>query len=113
MSHFVYILKCADKTLYVGCTNDLEKRIKQHNESKRGAHYTKIRRPVKLLYSEKYPTKSEALKREIQIKRWKRSKKLALVNFNKKAKLVLSNSVLSSLPKGEVEGSKVGDEKRN
>jgi len=90
MSHFVYILKCADKTLYVGCTNDLEKRIKQHNESKRGAHYTKIRRPVKLLYSEKYPTKSEALKREIQIKRWKRNKKLALVNFNKKAKLVLS-----------------------
>lgn len=78
--YFVYILECGDKSLYIGSTNNLEKRLKRHNDSKFGAHYTKIRRPVKILYSEKYPTKSEALKREIQIKGWKRNKKLALVS---------------------------------
>jgi len=80
MLYFVYILECADKSLYIGCTNNLGKRLKQHNNTKYGAHYTKIRRPAKLLYSEKYPTKSGALKREVQIKGWKRNKKLALVN---------------------------------
>ena len=78
MSYFVYILECADKSLYVGCTNDLNKRLKQHNDSKWGAHYTKIRRPVKLVYSENFKTKSEALKREAQIKSWRREKKLDL-----------------------------------
>ena len=48
--HAVYVLECADTTLYVGCTNDLEKRLKQHNGAKAGAHYTKIRRPVILKY---------------------------------------------------------------
>ncbi len=64
MSYFVYILECADKSLYVGCTNNLEKRIKEHNESKWGAHYTKIRRPVKLVYSETFKTLIEARRRE-------------------------------------------------
>ena len=50
MPYFVYILECKDKSLYVGCTNNLERRLKEHNESKWGAHYTKIRRPVKLKY---------------------------------------------------------------
>ena len=79
MPYFVYILECADKSLYVGCTNDIEKRIKQHNESKRGAHYTKIRRPVKLLYSESFSTLKEARRRESAIKRWNRQKKLNLI----------------------------------
>jgi putative endonuclease len=78
--YFVYILECADKTLYVGCTNNLEKRLEQHNNSKCGAHYTKIRRPVKLMYSEKCSTKSEALKREIQIKGFRRENKLELIS---------------------------------
>jgi len=78
--YFVYVLECADKTLYVGSTNNLEKRLNEHNNSKCGAHYTKIRRPVKLMYSEKYSTKSEALKREIQIKGWRRERKLELIN---------------------------------
>ncbi len=64
MSYFVYILECADKSLYVGCANNLEKRIKEHNESKWGAHYTKIRRPVKLVYSETFKTLIEARRRE-------------------------------------------------
>lgn len=76
MAHFTYILECADKTFYVGCTNNLKKRLKQHNESKRGAHYTKIRRPVVFKYSEKFRTLAKARAREAEIKRWTRAKKL-------------------------------------
>ena len=79
MSYFVYILECADQSLYVGCTNNLEKRLKQHNESKWGAHYTKIRRPVKLLYSESFTNTQKARKRENEIKGWRREKKLNLI----------------------------------
>ncbi len=78
MPHFVYILECADTTLYVGSTNNLSKRLKQHNESKQGAHYTKIRRPVILRYSENLATLSAARKREAELKRLSREKKLAL-----------------------------------
>ena len=80
MSYFTYILECADGSLYVGSTNNIEKRVKQHNESKWGAHYTKIRRPVALLYSEKFATLKEARRRENEIKGWKRDKKLNLIN---------------------------------
>jgi len=77
--YFVYILKCADGTYYCGSTNNPEKRLKVHNESKRGAHYTKIRRPVTLVYSERFETKGEALKREYQLKTLTRVKKEALI----------------------------------
>lgn len=66
--HYVYILLCADGTLYTGYTNDLEKRIAQHNEGKEGAKYTRSRRPCKLVYHEEYDSKTEALKREYFIK---------------------------------------------
>lgn len=78
--YFTYILECRDKTLYVGCTNNLEKRLKEHNHSKSGAHYTKIRRPVILKYSEKFETLKEARKRESEIKNWKREKKMELLS---------------------------------
>ena len=78
MSHSVYILECADKSLYVGCTNDLERRLKQHNDSKWGAHYTKIRRPVVLKYSETFSDLKTARRREAEIKGWRREKKLVL-----------------------------------
>lgn len=78
MSHFVYILQCADQSLYVGCTNNLEKRLHQHNNSKSGAHYTKVRRPVTLRYQEEFATLAEGRKREAEIKSWVREKKLAL-----------------------------------
>ena len=81
MNFYVYIVECADKSLYAGCTNDLKKRLKQHNESKWGAHYTKIRRPSVLKYSEKFSTLKEARRRETEIKGWKREKKLALIKF--------------------------------
>lgn len=80
MPYFVYILKCADKSLYIGSTNNLEKRLKEHNELKRGAHYTKIRRPVELLYSEKFATLKGARRRENEIKSWRHEEKLKLIN---------------------------------
>lgn len=75
----VYILKCADDTLYVGSTNKLEKRLHEHNNLKSGAHYTKIRRPVVLVYSEQLQTYSEVRKREGEIKRLNRTQKLNLI----------------------------------
>ena len=75
MSYSVYILECSDKSYYVGCTNDLNRRLGQHNESKWGAHYTKIRRPVILKYSEQFGTLPEARRREAEIKGWRREKK--------------------------------------
>lgn len=78
MSFYVYILQCFDNTYYIGCTNDLEKRLKEHNTSKNGAHYTKIRRPVTLKYSEQYATLLEARSREAELKKLKRSQKRSL-----------------------------------
>lgn len=78
MPYFIYILKCSDNTLYTGSTNDLEKRVLAHNTSKTAAKYTRARRPVKLVYSEKFRTKSRALKREWEIKKMKRVEKLRL-----------------------------------
>lgn len=76
--YFVYLLRCADNTLYCGYTDDLEKRVKTHNRGK-GAKYTRRRTPVTLMYSEELKTKSEALKREHQIKKLSRKEKLALI----------------------------------
>lgn len=71
----VYILECADKTYYVGCTNNLEKRLGEHSDKKAGAHYTKIRRPVKLIYKEEFKTLAAGRKREAEIKRLRRGEK--------------------------------------
>lgn len=79
MGYFVYILECADNTLYTGSTNDLGKRLRQHNHSKSGAHYTKIRRPVKMVYSEAVTDLSAARKREAEIKKLRRKDKLELI----------------------------------
>ena len=76
--NYTYLLKCADNTLYCGWTNHLEKRIAAHNQGK-GAKYTKARRPVELVYYESYPTKEEAMRREVQIKKLSRKDKLFLI----------------------------------
>jgi putative endonuclease len=77
---FVYLLRCSDNSLYCGITNNLAKRLKEHNSGKsKAAKYTKPRRPVRLVYSEKQPTKNAALKREIEIKKLKKVKKEALI----------------------------------
>lgn len=77
--NYVYILKCADETLYTGWTNNLEKRINTHNKGK-GAKYTRARLPVELVYSEVFECKIDAQKREYAIKKLKRSEKLKLIN---------------------------------
>jgi len=82
--HFTYILECADKTLYVGCTNDLQKRLKQHNTAKAGAHYTKIRRPVVLRFSQRFYSLAKARAREAEIKRWTRKQKLDFISASGK-----------------------------
>ena len=73
-----YILKCSDGTLYTGWTNNLEKRLREHNRGQ-GAKYTRGRRPVELVYAEEYETKREAMQRESQIKRLTRKEKQALI----------------------------------
>lgn len=79
MNFFVYILECSDNTYYVGCTNNLTKRVHEHNTKKNGAHYTKIRRPVVLRYSEEHKTFSMARKREAALKRLTHAQKEKLI----------------------------------
>jgi putative endonuclease len=76
--NYTYILKCRDGTFYTGWTNNLEKRIKDHNEGN-GAKYTKARRPVELVYYETFETKEEAMRREYAIKQMTRKEKEVLV----------------------------------
>ena len=76
--HHVYILRCADGTLYTGYARDPHARETAHNTG-RGARYTCGRRPVRLVYTEAFPTQGDALRREYQLKRWPREKKEALV----------------------------------
>jgi predicted GIY-YIG superfamily endonuclease len=80
--YFVYIVRCADGTLYTGYARDPEKRVKTHNTG-RGAKYTARRLPVSLVYSESCDTKSDALKREYQLKRLSRRDKDVLVSTKK------------------------------
>lgn len=83
--HYVYILRCADDTLYTGWTTDLDRRMTAHNTGK-GAKYTKYRRPVELVYYERLETKSEALRRECAIKKLSRCEKTALIQQGKQQK---------------------------
>lgn len=80
MPWIVYILKCKDESLYTGSTNDIEKRLHEHNNLKSWAHYTKIRRPVELVYQESFETLSEARKRECEIKKLNKKEKIILIN---------------------------------
>lgn len=97
--YHLYILKCADKTLYTGITTDLKRRIIEHNNSKLGAKYTFSRRPVKLVYSKKFKNRSTASKEEAIIKNLKRCDKLKLImkSFTKKV-----YEIVKKIPKGEV-----------
>ncbi len=78
MTYFVYLLSCADTTIYTGITTDVERRFKEHQKGT-GGHYTRSRKPVKILYTEKHPNRSSASKREAAIKRLSRAEKLKLI----------------------------------
>ena len=81
--NYTYILRCKDGSLYTGWTNNLEKRMQDHNAGK-GAKYTKSRRPVELVYYETFDTKEEAMRREYAVKQLSRTKKIQLISENKK-----------------------------
>jgi putative endonuclease len=82
---FVYIVRCADDTLYTGWAVDVTRRVQAHNAG-RGARYTRMHGPVELVYTEEVLTRSGALKRELAIKRYPRAKKLALCTPPKPAR---------------------------
>jgi len=81
--YFIYMLLCSDETIYTGTTNDVSKRVLDHNTSTRAAKYTRSRRPVHLVYTEEVPTKGEALKREAVLKKMTRDQKLILIKESK------------------------------
>ncbi len=76
--YFVYIIECRDRSLYTGITTDVARRFDEH-KSKSGGHYTSSREVVRIVYTEQHPDRSAALKREAEIKRWTRKKKLDLI----------------------------------
>lgn len=78
MTHYVYLLECADGTLYTGYTTDVERRVQEHNAGD-GAKYTRGRAPVELVHVESFPSKSAAMGREYRIKQLSRSEKEALI----------------------------------
>lgn len=78
---FVYIVRCADGTLYTGWTTNLTKRMAAHNGTNKCAKYTKVRRPVTIVYAERLATKSDAMQREYQIKQLSRREKLKLIGW--------------------------------
>jgi putative endonuclease len=78
---YVYVLKCLDNALYIGLTNNLKRRFEEHSQGK-GGYYTSYNRPTDILYYEIFENRPEAEKREQQLKRWSRAKKLALLKGN-------------------------------
>ncbi|MEK7172401.1 MAG: GIY-YIG nuclease family protein [Patescibacteria group bacterium] len=81
--YFVYLIQCGDKSIYTGITTDVKRRFQEHKE-KMGGWYTRAHKVKKVLYTEPYKTRSEALKREAEIKSWPRQKKLELVKSKRK-----------------------------
>lgn len=81
---FVYVLLCKDNSLYTGSTNNLEKRFSEHKNGQ-GGKYTRSHKPIKMVYSEQLSTKSAALKKEFEIKSWRRGKKIQVLNLTKSA----------------------------
>ena len=77
--YYLYILKCADNTLYTGITTNTQRRVKEHNSSALGAKYTAARRPVELVYQAEFINRSEASKQESVIKSLSRDQKLKLI----------------------------------
>ena len=77
--YFLYLLECDDESIYAGITTDIARRFREHRAGI-GGRYTRARWAVKILYTERFKTRSEALKREAEIKSWTRAKKLVLIN---------------------------------
>ncbi len=91
MSCYVYIVQCSSGTLYTGITYNVRKRIEQHNGLRwGGAFHTKMHRPVFLQHLERYPSRSDARKREVEIQSWDHDKKLDLISTTTKEQIIAS-----------------------
>jgi len=78
--YFFYVLRCSDNSLYCGMTSNLENRLKEHNSNgTKGAKYLRAKKPVRMVYSEEFPDIKTAMNRELQIKKWTKAKKEALI----------------------------------
>jgi putative endonuclease len=77
--YFVYLLQCADKSIYTGITTDVARRLAEHQTGKAGAKYTRAKGAVKILHTERFRNRSTASRREAEIKKWPRNKKLLLI----------------------------------
>ena len=97
-SHYVYVLKCKDETLYTGYTTNLKRRFIEHNTSIKGAKYTRGRRPVEMVHFETFITKSDALKWEHQFKKLKKHQKL---NFIMACKNIVTDTYLTKINEKE------------
>ena len=82
MAYFVYILRCTDGSLYTGITTDVRRRFEEHKNGK-GGGYTRGHGAAKIVHTEKLQDRSAALRREAEIKKWKREKKLTLIKYSK------------------------------
>ncbi|MFA5770317.1 MAG: GIY-YIG nuclease family protein [Patescibacteria group bacterium] len=82
--YYLYLLRCSDNSLYCGQTKDLKRRIKEHNSDDSKSKYTRTKRPVKLVYFERYKTINEVLKREFEIKKMTKTEKEVLIKKNPK-----------------------------
>lgn len=82
MAYSIYLIECGDGSIYAGITTDVARRFREHAAGT-GARYTRARRVKRVLYTEELPSRSAALKREAEIKSWKRSRKLALIGVLK------------------------------
>ncbi|MEB8433152.1 GIY-YIG nuclease family protein [Cocleimonas sp. KMM 6892] len=96
---FVYMLRCADNSLYTGVTTDVKRRLKEHNEDKAGAKYTRAKRPVSLVYEETAESRSAACQREYQLKKLKKSDKESFVRGELKVSLL--NTADTAVSKGK------------
>ena len=79
---YLYVLRCSDQSLYTGVTTDLDRRLREHNKTKRGAKYTRSRRPVNLVWSKEYPNRSAAQSAEYQFKKLLHKQKLEIISKN-------------------------------
>lgn len=77
--YYVYLMRCRDDSIYTGITTDVARRFKEHKDGKGGA-YTRAKKAVKVIHTEKFPNRSSALKRELEIKGWTRTKKMSLID---------------------------------
>lgn len=103
--YHLYILKCADRTLYTGITTDLERRVVEHNSAKPGAKYTFSRRPVELVYSKKFKNRSSASKEEARIKNLTKLEKLKLIKRSQKINKLYNINIVKK-------HTKIGEKKK-